>query len=209
MKRTNHLLLLASTAGCAWAEPSAPADDAEPITLTLFIHDDVSAEQRANLKRDYLWFIDELSDTLQHRIDLVTVTDLHGYTNVDYQQGTADDAVKRWYERTLDFRERYRLPLRVESRKYILVTASSLDSTTQGIALKRNGVAIASLDSYHVIAHEVGHLFGAEHRQSTVLRPSFLPCLTTMYSPRIPVMPHCYRYSDANRAIMHRYVQGR
>ena len=94
--------------------------------------------------------------------------------------------------------------------KVILVTRDILNDTAAGAALiwsptSFGQVAIASVTSYSVVGHEIGHLLGAKHEDSEVQFNGWFAD-TYMAPKREIIKSHSYTFSPANRQNIKNYL---
>ena len=174
-----------------------------PIVLTFFLHDELTNRDFFNMERDYLpWFITDLEGITGRKVTIKSVLKKPGYTDFDYRLGDADKTLYEWDQRVSDYVVHNSLP-RDRRYKYLLITRHDLTFFTAGIAYQGKRSAVVSLTAYRTIAHEVGHLLGAEHGHGRVVGSGFpVACYTNMLAAEVPFIRNCYRYSDpAGRAI--------
>ncbi|WNW12532.1 hypothetical protein RRX38_15745 [Pseudomonas sp. DTU_2021_1001937_2_SI_NGA_ILE_001] len=189
------------------APASADADRAlQPIVLTLFLHDQLSPQEKASIGPDHLaWLIQELTLVTGRRVQIISVTDKPGYTDFGYRVGDPIKSLAQWHERVGHYIDENNLPVASRRHRYVLVTRHRLDSITLGIAYIRSDSAIASIRSYNTIGHEVGHLLGASHEAAHLSFAHGLPCGTVMSEAPLP---SCYVFSDNNRQAIRDYLKG-
>ncbi len=179
-----------------------------PIVLTLFLHDQLTEEEVANLGPDYLsWFIKDLVTITGRQVEVVLVRNKAGYTDFDYRLGDADKSLYEWDQRIIDYVINNRLP-RGKRHKYLLITRNNLTLLTEGIAGLGKRSAIASLTAYRTIAHEVGHLLGATHADGEFHATAApLPCNTNMVAGEIFLIKNCYLYSEQSAQVIRNYLK--
>jgi hypothetical protein len=178
-----------------------------PLVLTLFIHDQLTPREIAGLSKDYLeWFIKELGQISDRRIQVISVTHKPGYTDFPYRQDSPAESLQQWRDRIVDYMEDNNLPMKTQRHKYVLLTGNKVSVDIKGIAYASNGVAIASVKNFTTLAHEIGHLLGATHENAEVLYSSVVPCRTLMYPTQTEFFASCYRFSDKNREAIAHYL---
>jgi len=187
------------------------ADNAEtkespkpPLVLTLFIHDQLSTQEKAGLSSDYLeWFIKALNGLIDRPIQVVAITHKPGYTDFKYRLNNPEKSLSQWSARVSDYIAENNLPLSTKRHKYILLTKNDLSYEVKGRSYPHAGIAIASLKSYTTPAHEISHLLGATHDNAETSHAAGIPCRTIMYPTQSEFIASCYRFSDRNqRAIV-------
>lgn len=96
---------------------------------------------------------------------------------------------------------------RTWKNKYVLLTKGLPAQGKLGQAIPMAGTAMATVSGpYSVLAHELGHLFGAEHAHAEWRLSGWWPCRTNMYFNDTPLLANCYEYSRGNVANIRRYV---
>jgi hypothetical protein len=179
-----------------------------PIVLTLFLHDQLTAAQIAELDSGYItWFANDLELITGRKVEVVKTRNAPGYTDFDYRLGDADKSLYEWDQRVIDFTVHNALP-RSKRHKYVLVTPDDLTLLVQGIAGLGKRSAIASLTAYRNIAHEVGHTLGASHTDGqfhATAAPA--PCITNMFVEDFFFLKNCWRYSEEAAQVIRDYLK--
>ncbi|QHF01094.1 hypothetical protein N015_01190 [Pseudomonas asturiensis] len=188
------LALLLNQAALAENTPSK-----RPLFLFMFLHDDVKETDINRLAQDYItWFVKDLESFTGRRVQLEFIRNVPTLTDFAYK---GDDLTRT----SLAFRnavDRYtdakNLPHN-PTTKYMLLTQDMLNSETGGYALVKGYSAIASLQNYSTIAHELGHMLGGTHEAGQVLYRGGWWCETNMVAVRNTLRANCYTYSDENK----------
>lgn len=172
----------------------------QPVRLYVFYHDDVDADTRRIVPRNYLKnCIEELTKISGRQFIIEYKASIAGLTDWHYH-GHPDLALAEWHRRVSKFAAENNLPGNNKTTRYLLVTRGELSDAVLGIAYFKRSSLIASLEGYQTIAHELGHSFGATHEDAELHYNSFgVPCETYVYPVRETIRANCYRYSSKNR----------
>ncbi|MGA7438425.1 MAG: reprolysin-like metallopeptidase [Luteibacter sp.] len=224
-------LALLATAACASVGPP-PAAQAVPepqaptrtLDIHVFVHDDVRKALEtehplvqafhgvndADAYREFVhsaylsWWFDDVARILPtFAVRLHYHPHIEGLSNFDYQSEDAlvswTDTVRRW-ARSEDLDPKH-------TTKFLLVTAHSYDGRSSGVAWQGGDAALAAITGrYRVIAHELGHLFGATHRNGETRHQGGWWCETNMHISASLLLQNCYGYSEENARRIRAYV---
>lgn len=183
-------------------------DSLRPLFLTLFFHDQLSPQEIAGVGPDNLeWFLKELTEVTGRRVHVITKRNQPGVTDFGYRLGDGSVALERWRDQLEPYLEANNLPIDSRRHKYVLVTRHNLTHDVGGIARVHKSEAIASLNAYINIAHEVGHLFGAAHENAYFRLAALPPCQTLMYPSHTALVASCYQFSNENRQAIRHYLK--
>jgi hypothetical protein len=171
----------------------------KPVKLYVFYHDDVDAGIRRIVPRNYLQScVLELEKIAGREFIVEYPGSVPGMTDIDYK-GHEGIALKDWSRRVKAFAGQHGLSLD-RTHRYLLITGDKLNESVLGVTYMGHYAVIASLYSYQVIAHELGHSFGASHEDAELQYNSFgLVCETYVYPDRNASRANCYQYSLKNR----------
>ncbi|PTR22447.1 reprolysin-like metallo-peptidase family M12B [Luteibacter sp. OK325] len=191
-------------------EPSLPmplADPLAPIEVRLFLHDELRSSQAREIHAGYVaWWLRDMESRVIPPDMSIHVVYLQSIPGISDQPYGLPSSVTTWLK-AVDRYVESRGIRRTWKNKYVLLTRDRPAEGKLGQAVPRSGIAIASLSGpYSIIAHEVGHLFGAEHAQAEWRGWRWWPCRTNMYFNDTPLLANCYEYSAANVASIQRYV---
>ncbi|WP_297839215.1 hypothetical protein [Pseudomonas sp.] len=177
----------------------------EPLLVQVFIHDDVSLDLETINRNYFSWMVKDLESFTQRKVHLRFLKNTPGLTDFAYHGENIDSILWLWKVAVHNYITRHNLPQN-KFRKYLLLTDRVIKSGTLGIADADKKVAgIASLSSYNVPAHELGHLLGGTHDAAKILyRP--WPCETNLDSHRTVGFALCYVYSDENKRLIADYL---
>lgn len=183
------------------------ADSLAPIEIRLFMHDDLRSSQARAIHSDYVawWLRDMESNILPSdvSINVVYMQAIPGISDQPY--GTAT-SMSTWLKNANTYVASRGIK-RTWKNKYVLLTNSPPALGKLGQAVPAAGVAMAAISGpYTVIAHELGHLFGAEHAVAEWRRSGWWACRTNMYFNDTPFLANCYEYSKANIVNIQRYI---
>lgn len=192
----------------AMAAPHSNDEEKRPIVLTLFLHEQLNAEQIADLQPSYVsWLVTDLEFITGREVQIITVENAPGFTDFNYRLDDADKSLYEWNERIIDYVMNNGLP-RGKTHKYVLITPEDVSSDFKGIAGLGKRSAIASMSSYRTLAHEVGHLFGATHADGEFRAAAFpVACNTNMVEVELFFVKNCYHYSKKSAEVIWRYLK--
>ena len=172
----------------------------QPITLYIFIHNDVPHRAINTLGRAYFKeFTDEITAITKRSFIFKDIRNVQGITDFNYKSQSIDDVLHRWELAAIRYKNQHGLKWG-KTERYILVTQSPLNETTLGCAYPGQPAVIASLKHYQVIAHEVGHSFNASHNNAALgHNPWGSVCETFMFPNASTFRSNCYRFTPENR----------
>ncbi|VVP45490.1 hypothetical protein PS903_04991 [Pseudomonas fluorescens] len=187
----------------------------KPLTIIAVIHDDLPESTRKTLYADHFrHIVTELESFIERKVYVVFAGG-EPYSNFDYKGNDSLATLKRWQPlgyRLLREMKDEGLEIEVNSAltKNVLVTRDVLNDKDAGVALVRasglpSQFAIASVKSYQVVGHEIGHLLGAKHEDSEV---QFNPWFADTYmAPKQDMFTaNTYTFSPANRQNIKNYL---
>lgn len=179
----------------------------ERINLTYFIHTSVPAETKELILNGALiWLGRELKRVLDTPIYTQFVIDPSVYTEFDYTFVANDQAERKlndWQKLVNLYIADNKLPKSI-GRKYILLTPDRLNKNTLGFARLGGSAAIASLERKKAVAHEVGHLFYADHQDAEIIQTATGPQHTNLTSSLNAT--DSFTYSEASQRRMRAYL---
>ena len=172
----------------------------KPITLYIFVHDDVPASIASTLGRGYFKeFTDEISSISSRPFVFNEVRHVQGVTDQHYKGQNPDEILRNWEIAAVGYKNDKGLEWG-KTERYILVTKDPINETVLGCAYSGKPAVIACTQSYQVIAHEVGHSFNATHEDAELGWNAWGgECETYMYPQISNVRGNCYRYTPKNR----------
>ena len=172
----------------------------KPITLYIFVHDDVPGSIAHTLGRGYFKeFTEEISAITGRSFIFNEVRHVKGVTDHNYKSQNLNDVLWSWQKAAIGYKNDKGLEWG-KTERYILVTKDPINATTLGCAYPGKPAVIASTRSYQVIAHEVGHSFNATHEDAELGWNAWGgECETYMYHEISDVRGNCYRYTPKNR----------
>ncbi|KPC31448.1 Uncharacterized protein ABJ99_2818 [Pseudomonas syringae pv. cilantro] len=200
-KYTNYLLLFCTLALShgAWADQTGSK---RPLTLNLVLHDDLAHHNTHELRQDYFaWLIKDLESFTDRYVRLTFIRDIPGLTDFAYQNDDVDETFYAWKNRM----DRYVIDSGMErdaTTKYLLLTQNKINSNTLGASEDKSYTGIASLETYAIPAHELGHMLGGTHEAAEILYKGGWWCQTNIIESHEKIRSNCYVYSDANKQII-------
>lgn len=185
-----------------WSDPLAP------IRVRIFLHDELRSSRTREIHAGYVaWWLRDMESNVLPEDVAIEVTYSQGIPGVSDQPYGTPSFLNTWVK-AVDRFVASREIRNTWKNKYVLVTANRPSERLLGQAIPTRGIAVASLSGpYSVVAHELGHLFGAEHIDAEWRGwHRWWPCRTNMYLNDAPLLANCYQYSAANIARIQRYV---
>ena len=190
----------------------------KPISLIIILHNDLQHHQKNSLYSDYFaWLKTELEyisgRTVQ--IDMHRQSDIPEMSVYDYKNEDAaaallgwKDLIKNWYARVLasDRHEVNLTKILLLTRENIHEKLGGLLGGIGGYAYFKGHCAIASITSYRVPAHEIGHMLGATHEDSEVVYDGWWHDTIMLADEFSHVRGNVYRFSDKNRENIRKYL---
>lgn len=179
------------------------------VKIHMFIHDDIQGymtQEQVHAGYVAWWLRDANRVTLPFvSIDVIYHAPIHGVTNMPYIHPMAlsdwTRTVKRWADEEDETHSETHL------KKFILITLLQPQTGVTGIAWQGGNFAMASIAGrYRIVAHELGHLFGALHENAAIQYKSGWWCESNMYPNASALRSNCYTYSDDNRRRMRAYI---
>lgn len=185
---------------------AAPSDASTPsrsnLGLFVFIHDQVSAEERAELGSGYLnTFLEHMEDITGRKMIVTIIKDKPGVTDFDFRGDNLDELLEDWASVSGDYADDNNLPRPSDRHKYMLLTTNKVNWLTHGISRIDLNVGISSTRMYNTIGHEIGHLFNAQHEAA-----DGFPCQTIMWGGSTSTIIPCYYFSEANQNAIREYL---
>lgn len=205
MLKTRHIALAVSLT-CSLLLPSAWA--ARSLVITVYPHDELAELSDKQLHDDYFqYWLDEMRSFTHHPIEVIFQRSIPGLTDIDYHAMTSNQILDAFTEEV--HAQRSARPFSFMN-KDLLLTMDSYDRSgltfVAGLAHLGGNTAIASMTSYAVPGHEIGHMLSATHENAKTEFNGWF-CETYMVPARIVLRSNCYRYSEQNRAAIADYLK--
>ncbi len=186
--------------------PSAWA--ARTLVITVYPHDELAGISDQQLHDDFFQhWLDEMRSFTQHPIEVIFQRAIPGLTDIDYGAMTATQVLDA-FTQEIDVQRSAR-PFSFMN-KDLLLTMDSYDRSgltfVAGLAHPSGTTAIASMTTYAVAGHEIGHMLSATHENARTDFNGWF-CETYMFPARIVLRSNCYRYSEQNRAAIADYLK--
>ncbi|MNK98439.1 hypothetical protein D3C87_1188010 [compost metagenome] len=182
-----------------------------PLLLLVFIHDDLEDYDKSTLYDDHFsWLIDEM-ESISGRpmaVILISPEDSKGMSNFTYKNQNHGQSLAQWHDRVNEHLDTYPINnFDIKLHKVLLLTRDPINSSVLGVAYYKGYGAIASIAHNRTPAHEVGHLFGANHEDGEVLYDGWWH-ETTMrpFDEYSNLRGDANRFSDANRESIREYL---
>lgn len=187
-------------------EPMPLADPFAPLDIRIFLHDEIRTSEARSIHASYVaWWLRDMEANILPSDLSIDVSYMQSISGISDQAYGMPSSLGTW----LTAVDRYvaaRGIRRTWKNKYVLITRRPPSEGKLGRAIPAYGVAMASLSApYSVVAHELGHLFGAEHVDAE-WRWDWWPCRTNMMSDDSVLFANCREYSAANIARIQQYV---
>ncbi|MEX5573089.1 hypothetical protein Q1J52_09170 [Pseudomonas lijiangensis] len=175
------------------------AQEKRPLFLYVFLHDDIPAAERVNLKKDYFsWMIKDLESFTGRRVYLDIIDKKSTLSGFRYQTTDLQRGQQEWDSFVDRHIQENNLP-RNGTTKFLLLTRNPVNEKTLGYTRERHYAAIASIQTYTTAAHEIGHMLGGLHEHSEVLFRGGWWCETNITPTRQQIRANCYIYSAQNK----------
>ncbi|WAT28665.1 reprolysin-like metallopeptidase [Pseudomonas sp. GXZC] len=164
-----------------------------------------------SIKKDYLsWVVDEIEQLSNRKVELIEITkeaapELHTFK---YQLSTPEESSKQWQNAVSKYLENISQTTSPLDKFILLTRHIPIPGKALGFANSIGGqFAIATLQSYRVAAHEIGHMLGANHDAAEIIYEGWWS-ETTMSSPDAFTIfrLNAYRFSDKNREAIRTYL---
>lgn len=172
----------------------------KPITLYIFVHDDVPSSIANTLGRGYFKkFTDEIASISNRHFIFNEIRHVRGVTDQHYKGQHSGEILRNWEIAAIGYKNDKGLEWG-KTERYILVTKDPINETVLGCAYPGRPPVIACTQSYQVIAHEVGHSFNATHEDAELGWNAWGgECETYMFPQISNIRGNCYRYTPRNR----------
>jgi hypothetical protein len=178
---------------------AAPLGGKIPIFIHAFIHDDVTQPQSEIFAEHFLPMVKELEGVTGRRVSVQFIRNQPTYTDFAYMNEDELVTMKKWRDRTHDYKVEKNLPS-TRTTKFILLTKSALNDRVAGLAGTGQQAAIASLKSAANVGHEIGHTLDALHENSEVFYRGGWWCESYMIPNPKLLVGNCHTFTEANRA---------
>ncbi|WP_311884427.1 MULTISPECIES: reprolysin-like metallopeptidase [unclassified Pseudomonas] len=183
------------------------------IRIVAILHNDIPQSKRKTLYADYFQpLVKELESFTGRKVDVIFKTG-EPHSSFYYKRDPVE-AMELWIpfcNRLMEIMEEEEgYDFDDELTKFILVTNNALDGGTYGVASMdlsptTGTAAIASLETYSCIGHEIGHLLGATHDDSEILFNGWF-AETYVVPQRNNLRSNSYTFSSANRQNILNYL---
>lgn len=205
MLKSRYIALAASLV-CSLILP--PAWAARSLVITVYPHDELASISDQQLHDDFFQhWLDEMRSFTQHPIEVIFQRAVPGLTDIDYAAMTSNEVLDA-FTQEINIQRSAR-PFSFMN-KDLLLTRDSYDRSgltfVAGLSQLSGTTGIASMTSYAVPGHEIGHMLSATHENAKTDFNGWF-CETYMVPARILLRSNCYRYSEQNRAAIAAYLK--
>ena len=192
-----------------------------PINIYTFVHDTVMLKNEEHLKGMFFThFTPELSDITKRPVNVEFIYDTPSMTDFDYlsyatRYPNLDDYIGLISADINHAVDAYRAAQQRTAKAtdiYLILIDGYLSPAqgVEGLALQESNIAFATTLGRTVVAHEIGHCFGATHAATSYYvdpeQFSSHGCATFMATERKEGTCARFRYSDENRGNIRNYV---
>lgn len=175
-----------------------------PLNIHVVIHDDLKDYDAHKLNTDYFsWLKTELEEISERSvifkfINPGTHPDLSGY---HYRNTDESIALRGWKQLVNKFHSKLTQSYYFNSalNPVLLLTRHSINSGVVGIAYNKNYAAISSIGMYRAPAHEIGHMLGATHKDSSIDYDGWWHNSIMLSDSFSQLRGNIYRFSTKNR----------
>jgi hypothetical protein len=182
------------------------------ITIYAAIHEDVPKDVKDSIYADhFLPLVKELESFTDHKVSVVFGAGAP-YSNFDYKGEDTMATLRKWELLGSKYLDAYRAEGfdTNDIRLVVLVARDRLTRNIEGAALvwppySAGRFAIASVNGYQVIGHEIGHLLGARHEDSEINYNGWWS-ESYMTPQRLELRSNSYTFSEANRKNINNYL---
>lgn len=182
------------------------------ITIFVVMHDDVPPAKRNNAYSDYFLHLKtELESFIDRDVHIIFGSG-SPHSSFEYKGENLTQILERWELLAINYLNKAREEGFITNSltKVVLLTNDPINAKTGGVAAlnsstRTGSYAIASLSSYLVPAHEIGHLLGAKHEDFEVQYNGWWG-ETYMTPQRNPIRSISYHFSPANRQNIKNYL---
>lgn len=182
------------------------------IRIIIFLHQDLAGYSKDKIYNDYFsWLKTELEIISGRTIEILLIDAIEAQklTTFNYKNEDGKASLNAWksllYSYVREHQNSY--PPGLPHHKYLLLTRDSISRRLDGIAEVTGQVGIASINTYQIPGHEIGHMLGATHKDSEVIYNGWWH-ETIMSTPvnASEFRGNAYRYSDSNRDNIRNYL---
>ncbi|WP_147466572.1 hypothetical protein [Pseudomonas cichorii] len=185
---------------------NSEAKEKRPLFFYIFMHEDIPAAERTNIRADYFsWMIKDLESFTGRRVYLEIIENHPTLKGFSYKTLDLNKGHEEWTRFVDRYMEEKNLP-RNQTSKYLLLTRHKINADTYGYTSIGYYTAVASIQTYTAAAHEIGHMLGGDHEHSEILFRNGWWCETNITPSREPIRANCYIYSDKNKQVITRHL---
>ena len=159
-----------------------------PLTLTTFIHEDLKDYNTDTLYQDHFdWILEEIARISGRTFDIVFVppSDAPVIGAYEYKKEDEGESLQGLFYQIGSYKRQMRANHNRmyddNTDKFLLLTRDDINNRVLGIANLPGQLAIASITTKTTVAHEIGHMFNANHED-------FDENITTYYGPHHSIM---------------------
>ena len=178
-----------------------------PITLTVFIHEDLKDFDQDLLYSQYFDWLEYTITKISGRAMYVTFvqpSDAPSLSNIDYKTDDLEKLLTTMADQLTPYINAKNTSFDNSIQKFLLLTRDNINKEVMGVAFDSGALAVASITDYAAAGHEVGHMLSASHQDSDrSITPYYGTINSIMYATAGSTS--C-RFSDKNEDNIRNYL---
>ncbi|MBI6621048.1 hypothetical protein YA0783_22365 [Pseudomonas corrugata] len=184
----------------------------DTIAILVCLHDDLKGYEYRKLSSDhFVWLKTELELISGREVIITFARPQPPYSHLrrfDYKGADASSKLSAWRNAAQDWRYETLRNNDYDPRltKTLLLTKDNINKTISGIAELGGHFGIASIRTYNTPAHEIGHLFNADHKDSVIEYDGWWKDSIMHADSYSDLRGNTYRFSESNRENIRQYL---